>query len=89
MAKINMSEYKYSEYEKYFNLRRNTKGLILNRSRCSVSFNEDEKTVCLFIDSHFARKYDDENGRGPGIYSSEELLARMEDSKHRNDDDFE
>ena len=89
MAKINMSEYNYSEYEKYLSLRRNTKGLILDYSRCSVSFNEDEKTVCLYIDPYFARKYEEENGRGPGIYTVDEILAQFEDSKHLDDDDFE
>ena len=41
MAKFDMSEYQYSEYEKYMALRSNSKGLILNNSNCNVHFSND------------------------------------------------
>ena len=58
MAKFDMSEYQYSEYEKYMALRSNSKGLILNNSNCNVHFSNDGKTVRIFVDPYFAKHYE-------------------------------
>ena len=89
MAKFDMSEYQYSEYEKYMGLRSNTKGLILNQSRCGIHFRDDGKTVCLNVDPYFAKYYEELAGRGPGVYTGEEILAQIEDSKHKDEEDDE
>ena len=87
MAKFDMSEYQYSEYEKYMALRSNSKGLILNNSNCNVHFSNDGKTVRIFVDPYFAKHYEESEGRGPGVYTGEEILSHIEESKHKYEED--
>ena len=87
MAKFDMSEYQYSEYEKYMALRSNSKGLILNNSNCNVHFSNDGKTVRIFVDPYFAKHYEESEGRGPGVYTGEEILSHIEESKHKDEED--
>lgn len=61
MPKFDVSEYEYSEYEKYLSARSNTKGLILDRSNSEVSFKDSDRTVVIYVDPYFAYEFEREN----------------------------